>query len=527
MEEDERTKNEYLRAIMDKQRRDIFDPNSWLMPITRFLSQYTLSPKYKKWYLPALAVIAFVVGYFNFDIILYFERLMPDFFFTYSQGLFFFTYSQGLLALAAIGQAVLGATALIFFVISRKYYLPLFIYAGFLVQYIGVIKSTARFPLIPTSFVPILIYAITGIILTIGLKFGKKMGLVLALLINILFLANYNSKLMTGSYLSFRDIFYPAKLEQSLRPIIQAPQEIAKTSSSWCHIYTREQHRSASGSTQNLKEALELAGYKVFLLDEKKNLPVSSPLISIEDFQKAQGLPVTGALNLETSDAIDKLYSCGKASDYGLAFGDVDAPVSFIGSAFDGSLGVAQGNIVEFNNIKPLVTLDFISRNYQGGASNSSEYPSLNYLFATNFSGNKTVLKNAVCDPSVLAGIGILVGRFKLIACKEVDNGYVGYVTYQNAQDSRTIVLHAIAVLRTGSARYPTVYVETGQESEIDSATLNEFYDGVNLTFPDLPLLSPEMYIQKVTQEYNNPNSQITFRAATFETFVKSIRSRP
>ena len=103
-----------------------------------------------------------------------------------------------------IEQVVLGLVALMIFMVSQKYYLLIFIYLGFLIQYANFLYYYKSLYSSGTYIFPVFIYALTGIIVIAGFKYGKKLGL-LAVLISILFLTIYNYSILTtnlGTYIN-------------------------------------------------------------------------------------------------------------------------------------------------------------------------------------------------------------------------------------------------------------------------------------------------------------------------------------
>jgi len=143
--------------------------------------------KNSKWYLLTLAAIAFFIGYFLFNYILEIELKISTP--TNLSSVYFRVFQY-----AFIEQVLLGSVAMIFFLISGKYYLPIFTYIGFSVKYfyfISDIRLIAQQYTPILSLLPVIFYILSGAILVFGLRYGKKAGS-LAILINILFLATYN-----------------------------------------------------------------------------------------------------------------------------------------------------------------------------------------------------------------------------------------------------------------------------------------------------------------------------------------------
>lgn len=205
---DGKSKDESSEPILNTQSSNVFDLNGTPQPVVssrEYMKRIFYRIRNSKFFIPILAVIAFVGGYYSFTIILNLELQTRQ---LYEIDIY---SPRGLLFLAAIEHVFLGLAAFVFFIASRKYYLPLFIYAGFLISYMNLI-GFSKYIRSETSFAPIIIYALAGIVLTIGFRFGKKLG-VLAIIVNILLLANYNTKIFTGNYLHLKDIFYSAKSE--------------------------------------------------------------------------------------------------------------------------------------------------------------------------------------------------------------------------------------------------------------------------------------------------------------------------
>lgn len=154
--------------------------------------------KNSKLYIPILAIIAFVGGYFSFYLIAKIESLVIN----------LNTLEQidnvgAFLKMAAIEQVFLGAVAFISFLVGRRYYFPLILYAGYLTAYVVVIYkykyyieynyySDMSLRMFLSYLNPVFIAALTCGILAIGLRYGKKTGLILAILINIVITVSYN-----------------------------------------------------------------------------------------------------------------------------------------------------------------------------------------------------------------------------------------------------------------------------------------------------------------------------------------------
>ncbi len=164
--------------------------------------------KKSKWFIPILAVVAFVVGYYLFYVVAQLESMVIqnisalDFGSTLS--------NRDFVLLALIEQTILGSVVFLLLYISRgTYQLTLFLYLGFLTYHINLI---AQIMSPEDSFLhlltPVFIYAFTGLFLTAGLVFNKKVAVVI-LILNTLLLANWNTRMITGHNLTLNDIFYP------------------------------------------------------------------------------------------------------------------------------------------------------------------------------------------------------------------------------------------------------------------------------------------------------------------------------
>ena len=194
------------------------DPSSPWDKFEPFLkSFYRL--KESKGYMPLLAAVAFVVGYFLFIAVANLEETLnnPNSFVDFPDRTF--------LQMAIIEQAVLGIAVFILLAVSRTYQLTLFLYAGFLTYPVQLI--TGRMTPGDTLLVlltPVFIYGFTGLLLTLGLMFNKKLG-VLFLVLNILLLAQHNVKTFTGENLDLKKIFYPARSEP-----LEAPETLTQVS---------------------------------------------------------------------------------------------------------------------------------------------------------------------------------------------------------------------------------------------------------------------------------------------------------
>ena len=163
--------------------------------------------KESRWYVPLLAAVAFVVGYFLFITVANLEETLinPNSFVDFPDRI--------LLHMATIEQAVLGIAVFILLAASRTYQLALFVYAGFLTYHVQLIteRMTPGEPLL-TLLTPVFIYAFTGLLVTLGLLFNKKLG-VLFLVLNVLILAQHNTKMLTGENLNLKNVFYSVQSE--------------------------------------------------------------------------------------------------------------------------------------------------------------------------------------------------------------------------------------------------------------------------------------------------------------------------
>ncbi len=105
------------------------------------------------------------------------------------------------LILALIDQIIIGFVFLILLKISKRYYSLIFACFGYLGTYSfltynnykDILDSQHLYP-----FNPVIISTITLILLTIGLRYFKKFGLILAIIINVLFLASFNYYVATN-----------------------------------------------------------------------------------------------------------------------------------------------------------------------------------------------------------------------------------------------------------------------------------------------------------------------------------------
>lgn len=160
-----------------------------------------------KWFLPILAVTVFIIGYFLFLIVAKIEHIAIYDILGVSIGSL---ANRDYLLLAVIEQIILGAVTFTFLSISRAtYQLTLFLYLGFLTYHVNLIAQRIS---LGDSFIhlltPVFIYAFTGLFLTAGLVFNKKVAVVI-LILNTLLLANWNVRTFTGHNLTISDIFYP------------------------------------------------------------------------------------------------------------------------------------------------------------------------------------------------------------------------------------------------------------------------------------------------------------------------------
>lgn len=180
------------------------------------------------WYIPLLAILAFVVGYYLFITIFQIEtRLL------YSSSFGDFPDREFLLT-ALIEQVVLGIAVFFFLALSRTYQLTLFIYAGFLTYHIQLItgRMTPGEPLL-ILLTPVFIYAFTGLLVTLGLLFNKKLGL-LFLVMSTLLLAQLNTKILTGHGLNLKAVFSrtessPPTQESSAKQVAEEIPETGNT----------------------------------------------------------------------------------------------------------------------------------------------------------------------------------------------------------------------------------------------------------------------------------------------------------
>ncbi len=502
------------RLISPPPTPDPFDPKWGVKPILfagEYLKKILRRARANKWFVPTLAVLAFFLGYWLFARIAHLEGAIinwavpgmgvPD--------------DRDLFLMALIEQVVLGATVFIFFALSRTYQLTLFVYAGFLTYHIHLItqrmlqEDSLRFLL-----TPVFIYAFTGLLVTLGLMFNKKLA-VFFLILNVFLLTQHNVQTLTGHDLDIRQVLRPAEprtasLNDEPREKLATTQGTTKGSFLWCHNFENGlRYGDYVQEVSALQEALRRLGYTINDTDGEFR---ESTEIAVKRFQSEQRLLETGTLESDTRDALNKRYSCGAASKYGVAVGSEDATVSSVTTPSSPFSGIARGYILNFYISEPPLAVKFISKDYEAGRPNGSEYPSPNYSFATNYSiGDRAALQYAACDPSAIADMAVLLGKERItrIACKEIQNGYIGYVAYRNFQ-SPTISLYALAALYIGSTSFPTVYAD----ATLDDATLNE-------------QLSPEEYMQKITKAFSQSDSPIKISATAFEAFVNSVRAIP
>ena len=466
-----------------------------------------------KWFVPILAALAFFVGYWLFVRIAHLEGAIIQW-----TGSDIGTLDErSLFLMALIEQVILGATVFIFFALSRTYQLTLFVYAGFLTYHIHLITQR----MLPEDslqilLTPVFIYAFTGFLVTLGLMFNKKLA-VFFLILNTFLLAQHNVQTLTGHDLNIKQIFYPVASEMPSSSdelggtTMSVDEETAKSPVLWCHNFKEGlRYGSSVQEVSALQEALRRLGYTITDTDGAFRESTEN---AVKQFQSEQRLLETGTLESDTRDALNKRYSCGAASKYGVALGSEDATVSFITTPSSPFSGIARGYILDFDISKPPLAVKFMSKDYKAGAPNGSEYPSPNYSFATNYSiGDRAALQYAACDPSAIADMAVLPGReerITLIACKEIQNGYIGYVVYRHFQ-SPEISLYALAALYIGSTSFPTVYAK----ATLDDAPLNE-------------QLLPEEYVQNITNAFSQSDSQIKAGATAFEAFVNSVRAIP
>ena len=160
-----------------------------------------------KWFIPTLAVIAFVVGYFSFRLIAVLDGEMLAL--VYSSDLLssilgYFSLSDFEI-LAFVEQVFLGGATLVLFAVSKKYYIPLLLYAGFLARYVGIQYSQYHggdgISLI-SFLTPVFVYALAFLIFSLGLAISLKLGkkglfmvatMTIAVVINVFIMNNYNS----------------------------------------------------------------------------------------------------------------------------------------------------------------------------------------------------------------------------------------------------------------------------------------------------------------------------------------------
>ena len=298
---------------------------------------------------------------------------------------------------------------------------------------------------------------------------------------------------------------------------------VLKSIPSGCFVFNEDLEYGAYGRDVTiLQKDLQLLGYSITDTDGGFH---TSTALALDDFQRDHNLlAVTGSLNAETRAALNKLYGCGVASDYGLSFGNSDHPVTYIDNASTSDGNIISGSTLSFDVSDDLThdkysspTITFPSRDYKAtGQFNDADYGAIDYSFATDFSGNTETLKNTVCNTQNVVGIG--PGRYTLIDCQKTDNGYIGYIVSESNQ-SLEISLNAVAAISTGSSEFPTAYIT----SELDDAILNEMRDGA-LNFPDKPALTSEDYVKSITAEYNDPNSSIAMSAKSFLRFAESVK---
>lgn len=217
-----------IRPICPPDPPDPFNPWSKFEPILK----YAYRLKKSRWYIPFLAALAFVAGYFLFLGIARLEGM-----FVHPDSLVGFQ-ERDLVYMAFIEQAVLGVAVFFFFALSRTYQLTLFIYAGFLTYHVQLIteRITPNDPLL-FLLTPVFLYAFTGLLVTLGLLFNKRLG-VLFLVVSISILAQHNTQILLGHNLSIRGIFFSSWSEQPTTqetfPIKQPVEEItAEDNASW------------------------------------------------------------------------------------------------------------------------------------------------------------------------------------------------------------------------------------------------------------------------------------------------------
>ena len=153
--------------------------------------------KGSKLYLPILALLAFITGYLLMYPIVRFEikilAYLPQF------------PNSGILLSGFIEQSILFALAFAIFSLSKKYYLPMFLYAGFILQYSKLLYDIHHlnpYPSILFYLFPAFVYSLLVIVLTIGFKFGKR-GSFLALITCIIFLGAYNYMIANTDFASY------------------------------------------------------------------------------------------------------------------------------------------------------------------------------------------------------------------------------------------------------------------------------------------------------------------------------------
>lgn len=180
------------RPIRPPDLPDPLNPHKVWAPVVKGL--YRL--KESRWYLPMMAAIALLVGYLSFDSIWRLELKVREL--TPFQGFTYWDFFQQ----GFVEQVFLGVLALILFALTRRYYLSILLYLGFLIKWgFFIYERDASYPEFSLwySFTPVFIYILLTLLIALGLIFGKKAGLIAIVVLNSFLLANYNSDIYTAA----------------------------------------------------------------------------------------------------------------------------------------------------------------------------------------------------------------------------------------------------------------------------------------------------------------------------------------
>lgn len=155
------------------------------------------------WYLPSLALCSLATGYTTFFLILKIEGWM-------NISAFYATLSSEIspnpselislfVQMATTEWVTLGTLTLLVFALSRRYFLPTFLYIGYLLTYTAVIfqKNTGVSQTTLFYLNPVFISATACALLWLGLRLGKKVGLGIAVIMSIIGMAFYNTYVFT------------------------------------------------------------------------------------------------------------------------------------------------------------------------------------------------------------------------------------------------------------------------------------------------------------------------------------------